>query len=192
MLVAGRDCRAFRRRHVSGADGAVRKPGGGKSPDGGAARGAKPIDAIADYKAAISIERENSGYWLSLGEAQLAAGQLADAEGTLTELLRRDSTRGRSESGTGARAGKGRTNYRCRVGYHRAIYGHWDHDAENNRVNVRFELVNLLAQQGSKEELLAELLPLLDVAPDDLEVRTRLGHLFLVAGSAPRADEIFR
>ena len=157
-----------------------------------AARGAKPIDAIADYKAAISIERENSGYWLSLGEAQLAAGQLADAEGTLAELLRRDSTAGAVNLALARVLVKEGRITDAVSAYHRAIYGHWDHDAENNRVNVRFELVNLLAQQGSKEELLAELLPLLDVAPDDLEVRTRLGHLFLVAGSATRAAEIFR
>jgi tetratricopeptide (TPR) repeat protein len=157
-----------------------------------AGRGAKPIDAVADFKAAISIERENPGYWLSLGEAQLAAGQLADAEGTLTELLRRDSTAGAVNLALARVLVKeGRITDAVSV-YHRAIYGHWDRDAEKNRVSVRFELVNLLAQQGSKEELLAELLPLLDVAPDDLKLRTRLGHLFLSAGSAPRAGEIFR
>jgi len=157
-----------------------------------AARGAKPINAVADYKAAISIERENPKYWLSLGEAQLAAGQLADAEGTLSELLRRDSTSGAVNLDLARVLVKEGRITDAVSAYHRAIYGHWDRDAEKNRVSVRFELVNLLEQQGSKDELLAELLPLLDVAPDDLRLRTRLGHLFLAAGSAPRAAEIFR
>jgi tetratricopeptide (TPR) repeat protein len=154
--------------------------------------GAKPVDAVADYKAAIAIERENPRYWLSLGEAQLAAGELADAEKTLTELLRRDSTAGPVNLALARVLVKEGRITDAVSAYHRAVYGRWDRDAEKNRVNVRFELVNLLEQRGSKEELLAELLPLLDVAPDDLELRMGLGHLFLAAGSAPRAAEIYR
>jgi tetratricopeptide (TPR) repeat protein len=157
-----------------------------------AGRAAKPVDAVAEFKAAIAIERENPDYWLALGQAQLAAGQLADAEGTLTELLRRDSTAGAVNLALARVLVKEGRITDAVSAYHRAVYGHWDRNAEASRTNVRFELVNLLAQQGSKEELLAELLPLLDVAPDDLELRERLGHLFLTAGSAPRAGEIFR
>jgi hypothetical protein len=43
--------------------------------------------------------------------------------------------------------------------FRRAIYGHWNEDAAGNRLRVRFELIDLLAQRNSKEELLAELLP---------------------------------
>jgi tetratricopeptide (TPR) repeat protein len=157
-----------------------------------AGRTAKPMDAVADFKAAISIERENPDYWLALGEAQLAAGQFREAEATLTELLRRDSTAGAVNLALARVLVKEGRITDAVPAYHRAIYGHWNRDAEANRESVRFELVNLLAQQGSKEELLAELLPLLDVAPGDVELRKRLGHLFLIAGSAPRAGEIFR
>jgi tetratricopeptide (TPR) repeat protein len=156
-----------------------------------AGHAANPVDAVSNFKAAIAIERENPDYWLALGEAQLTAGQLTDAEGTLTELLRRDSTAGAANLALARVLVKEGRITDAVPAYHQAIYGHWDRDAGTSRVNVRFELVNLLAQQGSKEELLAELLPLLDVAPDDLLARKRLGHLFLVAGSAPRAGEIF-
>ncbi|MGA3188248.1 MAG: tetratricopeptide repeat protein [Bryobacteraceae bacterium] len=153
---------------------------------------AERLAAAGQFKAALAIERDNPAYWLALGQAQLAAGELADAEGTLTELLRRDSTAGAANLALARVLVKeGRIAEAVSI-YHRAIYGRWDRDAEKNRVDVRFELVNLLAQQGSKEELLAELLPLLDVAPDDLGVRERLGRLFLVAGSPVRAEEIFR
>ncbi len=151
-----------------------------------------PLDAVTQFKAAIAIERENPAYWLALGEAQLAAGQFADAEATLNDLLRRDSTAGPVNLALARVLVKESRITDAVSEYHRAIYGHWDRDAETNRVNARFELVNLLAQQGSKEELLAELLPLLDVAPDDVEVRRKLGRLFMAAGSAPRAGEIFR
>ncbi len=157
-----------------------------------AGRAANPVEAVADFKSAIAIERENPDYRLALGEAQLAAGELADAEGTLNELLSRDSTSGRANLALARVLAKEGRIPEAVSAYHRAIYGHWDRDPQANRVKVRLELVKLLAQQSSKEELLAELLPLLDVAPDDLDLRKELGNLFLAAGSAPRAAEIFR
>jgi tetratricopeptide (TPR) repeat protein len=53
-------------------------------------------------------------------------------------------------------------------------------------------LIDLLARRNSKEELLAELLPLQDQAPRDLTAQLRIGRLFLVAGSPTRAAETFR
>jgi tetratricopeptide (TPR) repeat protein len=151
-----------------------------------------PADAVAQFKGAIAIERENRAYWLELGQAQLDAGELTDAETSLTELLRRDSTAGAANLALARVLIKEGRITDAVSAYHSAVYGHWDKDAEANRLAVRFELVNVLAQQGSKEELLAELLPLLDMSPDDLSVRKRMGHLFLVAASPVRAGEIFR
>ncbi len=152
----------------------------------------RALDAVAQFKSALAIERENSQSWLALGQAQFAAGELSDAETTLTELLRRDSGSGAANLALARVFVKeGRITDAVST-YHKAIYGKWDGDAEASRVRVRFELVNLLAQQGSKEELLAELLPLLDVAPDDVAARKRMGHMFLMAGSMTRAGEIFR
>jgi tetratricopeptide (TPR) repeat protein len=74
---------------------------------------------------------------------------------------------------------------------HRAIYGQWEKDAAENRLHVRNELIDLLAKRNSKEELLAELLPVQDHAPRDLKTQLRLGRLFLVAGSPSRAADVF-
>jgi tetratricopeptide (TPR) repeat protein len=76
--------------------------------------------------------------------------------------------------------------------FRRAIYGHWNGDAAGNRLRARFELIDLLARRNSKEELLAELLPVQDQAPRDLNTQIRLGRLFLLAGSAGRAAAVFR
>jgi tetratricopeptide (TPR) repeat protein len=152
----------------------------------------RPVEAVSQFKGAIAVQRENPDYWLALGQAQLAAGELPAAEATLTELLRRDSTAGPANLALARVLLKEGRVTDAISAYHRAVYGHWEHDAEANRVGVRFEVVNLLVQHGTKEELLAELLPLLDIAPNDLEVRKRLGRLFLTAGSAARAGEIFR
>ncbi len=76
--------------------------------------------------------------------------------------------------------------------YHQAIYGKWKQDAESNRVQVRFELIDLLVQQGADREVLAELLPLQDEAPDDIQMRKRIARLYLSAGSPSRALDLFK
>jgi tetratricopeptide (TPR) repeat protein len=152
----------------------------------------RPVEAIAQFKAGLAMERENPECWLDLGQAQLGAGQLTEAEATLQELLRRDSGSGPANLALARVLVKEGRTAEAVSAYHKAIYGRWDADAESSRIRVRWELVNLMAANGSKEDLLSELLPLLDVAPDDLAQRKRLGNLFLTAGSAARAAEIFR
>ncbi len=155
-------------------------------------RSGRPSDAVQQFKAALAVERESLKTWLALGQAQLAAGALTEAETTLGELLRRDSNSGEANLVLARVLVKEGRIPEAISTYHRSIYGHWEGASDKTRIGVRLELVDLLAQRGSKEELLADLLPLLDVAPDDLEERKRLGNLFLKAGSSQRAGEIFR
>jgi tetratricopeptide (TPR) repeat protein len=150
------------------------------------------VEAIKRLKVAISIERGNRDYLQRLAQAQLAAGQTADAESTLMELLQSDSTDGLTNL-IMARVLVKQDRFAEAISYfHRAVYGHWNEDAAENRLRVRFELIDLLAQRNSKEELLAELLPVQDQAPGDLKTRTRIGQLFLLAGSPVRAADVFR
>ena len=153
-------------------------------------RGEK-AEAIERIKNAISIARGNRDYQRTLAMAQFAAGKAADAESTLVELLQSDSTDGSASLLMGRVLVKeGRVAEGISY-YHRAIYGDWNEDAAGNRLRARFELIDLLAERNSKEELLAELLPLQDSAPHDVKTRTRMGRLFLVAGSPSHAAVIF-
>jgi tetratricopeptide (TPR) repeat protein len=149
-------------------------------------------EAIEPITNAISIERGNRNYHRVLAQAQLDAGKTADAEATLTDLLQSESSDGLAsllmarvlvKTGRFAQA----VSY-----YHRAIYGNWSEDATENRLRARFELIDLLAQRNSKEELLAELLAVQDRAPQDLKTLTRIARLFLQAGSPARAADVFR
>jgi tetratricopeptide (TPR) repeat protein len=91
-----------------------------------------------------------------------------------------------------ARVLKEEARYREAVSYfHRAIYGRFSDDPEGNRLKTRFELIDVLAERKSKEELLAQLLAVADEAPGDLKTRKRIGRLFLAAGSPSRAAEVF-
>lgn len=149
----------------------------------------KAIDRISD---AIAIERGNREFLQTLAEAQFQAGENVEAQTTLTGLLTTDSTDGQANL-TMARVlmKEGKTNEAVSH-FHRAIYGVWRQDPEGNKRRARLELIDLLAQQNAKEELLAELLPIQESAPRDVPTRQRLGELFLLAGAPAKAAEVFR
>jgi len=152
----------------------------------------KSAEAIKRIEDAITIERGNRDYLRTLAQAQFAAGKTADAESTLAELLQSDSTDGPASLIMGRVLAKEGRFAEAISYFHRAIYGQWNEGEAQNRLSVRFELIDLLAQRNSKEELLAELLPIQDDAPRDLKTRTQMGRLFLLAGSPARAADIFR
>ncbi|HEV8413956.1 MAG TPA: tetratricopeptide repeat protein [Bryobacteraceae bacterium] len=149
-------------------------------------------EAAERFKDAVAVERDNRDYRLALAEALLAAKSFPEAESTLNELLQRDSTDGDANLMM-ARVMVGEMRIPEGVSfYHRAIYGRWNTNAAQNRLRVRYELIDLLARQNDKEELLAELLPLQEEAPDDVKTRKRIGQLFLSAGSSARAADVFQ
>ncbi len=149
-------------------------------------------EAIDRFSSALSNARGDRQYQLALAQAQLAAGRIPEAEANLTELLARDSTDGAANLTLARLLVKEGKIPKAISYYHRAIYGQWGQDADGNRVRARFELVDLLTKQDAKRELLAELLPLQDAAPADLDTRVRIGRLFLAAGAPNRAADAFR
>jgi tetratricopeptide (TPR) repeat protein len=149
-------------------------------------------EAIGRIKDALVIERGNRDYLRTLAQAQFADGRTADADSTLTDLLQSDSTDGLANLIMGRVLVKEGRFAEAISYYHRAIYGYWSENAEENRLRTRFELIGLLAQRNSKEELLAELLPIQDESSRDLKSQTRIGQLFLLAGSPTRAADVFR
>jgi tetratricopeptide (TPR) repeat protein len=149
-------------------------------------------EAIKPIKDAIAIERGNRDFMRILAQAQLAAGKIADAESTLTELLQTDSTDGLASLMMGRVLVKEGRFAEAISYFHRAVYGRWSQDAAGNQLRARFELIDILSQRNSKEELLAELLPVAERAPGDSKTRARLGQLFLLAGSPARAAVAFR
>ncbi len=153
---------------------------------------ARDAEAIGKLRSALSVSRGNQEAQLGLAQALLAVGRLTDAETLLQEMLQRDATDGAAnltmarvivKEGRSAEA----TSY-----YHQAIYGRWKEDALPNRVKVRFELIDVLVRQNADREVLAELLPLQDEAPDDIQMRKRIARLYLKAGSPSRALDLFR
>ena len=149
-------------------------------------------EAAERFKDATAIERDNRDYRLALADALLASKNFVEAETALGDLLQQNSTDGDANLAM-ARVLVGEAKLTEGISfYHRAIYGQWRTDAAQNRLKVRFELVDLLVRQHAKEDLLAELLPLQDERSNDLQTRLRIGELFLSAGSPARAADVFR
>jgi tetratricopeptide (TPR) repeat protein len=149
-------------------------------------------EAAAQFKDAVSVDRQNREYRMALAGALLAAKDFSEAEQTLTTLLQEDSTDGDANLMMARLLAAEDQPAQAISYYHRAIYGRWTTNPAQNQLRVRFELVDLLAKQHTKEELLAELLPLQEEAPKDLATRKRIGQLFLSAGSPARAADVFR
>jgi len=150
------------------------------------------LEAVDRLRTAAFIERTNRDYRLALAEALAGARKFDDATAQLDEVLSDHPTWGPANLAM-ARAMLSQDRVEDAISYyHRAIYGQWPDDTAASRVRVRFELISLLVRENAHQELLAELLPLLDEAPDSLPLRKQLGRLFLVAGSPTRASTIFR
>jgi tetratricopeptide (TPR) repeat protein len=149
-------------------------------------------DAIERFKDATSMERTNREFRLALADALLLAGRSGESEHALNDLLEKDSTDGAANLSMARVLVKQGMMPEAISFYHRAIYGQWASNPAANRVKTRFELIDLLARLNAKEELLAELLPLQDEAPADIENRKRIGRLFIAAGSPSHAADVFR
>jgi predicted Zn-dependent protease len=150
----------------------------------------RPHDASDRLASAVAIDRTNVVYQLGLAEASLADGRPADAETTLKAVLDRSETDGAANL-LMARVlvREGRVDD-AKSFYHRSVYGQWHGDSAGQRMRTRFELIDLLARHGTRQELLAELLPLEEVAPDSIGLRRKLGRLFIDAGSPARGVAI--
>lgn len=150
-------------------------------------------DQAADqFRAALAVDRSNQEYQLALAQALTNAGQLAKAEASLADLLGRDGTAGAPNLAMARVLVKEGRVEEALSYYHRAIYGQWKQNALAHRVQIRFELIDLLVSRKETEGLLAELLPLQEEAPADIATKEKLGNLFTSAGSPVRAAELFR
>jgi len=150
------------------------------------------VDAENQFRAALSVARDNQQYQLALARALTAAGRLSDAEANLADLLQRDGTGGEPNLAMARVLTKEGRIPEAISYYHRAIYGQWKQNALANRMQARIELIDLLVSRNEKAGLLAELLPLQEEAPDDVKTKMELGRLFIAAGSPARGATVFR
>jgi tetratricopeptide (TPR) repeat protein len=148
-------------------------------------------EAVNFLRDAHALERQNPGYELQLIRALTADGKISAAEPLLTDILQREPNDGPANLIAARLTILGGNVTDAEAYYHRAIFGKWSGDGAAHRVSTRMELIDLLARENQKQELLAELISLEAESPASDDVQKRMAKLFLMAGAPARAADIY-
>ncbi len=153
----------------------------------------RQAEAIEAFRRALSLERDNRDYELSLADALISAKRPEAAVETLQDVLDEDSNDGPANL-LMARAMTEEKRIRDADSfYHRAIYGSWPPGQEESKpVQARMELVRWLAGRDDQKALLGELIPLGQAAKFDPAIERQMPALYLQAGSLSQAEDAYR
>jgi tetratricopeptide (TPR) repeat protein len=148
--------------------------------------------AIDHFGDALLYDRGEFDYRLGLTLALYESGRYQEAELQLEQLRTADPTRAvvnRLLARLASRDGRAEeaTQY-----YRTAIYGRWEQNSEQNRLDTRIEFVDFLETQGEALQLVGELVSLLREVPADDVLAKRVGLMFLAAGSPAEALRTLR
>lgn len=134
--------------------------------------------AVEDFRTALTGDRSNSQYQLSLGRALRDTGRLDEAMSYLQDLWQRtpqDGTINLALARVAARRGSMEDAFRY---YHNAMYGVWNSDPEGNRRKARLELIDFLLQKNAHVEAQPELMALATSLPADPKLHLQVASLF--------------
>jgi tetratricopeptide (TPR) repeat protein len=143
--------------------------------------------AIDAFRAALTCDRGNPQYQLSLGRALRDTGRLDEAESYLSSLWERspeDGTINLALARVAARRGSIDDAIRY---YHNAMYGVWSSDSDVNRRNARIELIDFLLQKNARVQAQSELVALTAALPPDPALHLRAAQLLVQAQVYPDA-----
>jgi tetratricopeptide (TPR) repeat protein len=141
-------------------------------------------EAIAAFRAALTCDRTNSQYQLSLARALRDSNdprRLDEAESYLVALWQRtpqDAAVNLALARVAAHRGsiEDATRY-----YHNAMYGVWNSDPDSNRSRARIELIQFLLKKGAPANAEAELMALSTSLPRDPAAHFEAAQLFAQA-----------
>jgi CIC family chloride channel protein len=151
---------------------------------------ARVQEAIQEFRVALAATQSNDAR-LMLGEALLRADRASEATVYFREVLRDDATNANANLGLARAAAKQGSSGDAVLYYNRAIVGTWPDEGARHRVEVRFELTDLLAATGARNQAIAQLLELEREAPQDAATSLRIGRRFLSLDAADQAAEVF-
>ncbi len=141
----------------------------------------KPDRATDEFRAALTCDRGNTQYQLSLGRALRDMGRLDEAESYLLSLWQRTPEEGTINLALArVAARRGSLDDATRY-YHNAMYGVWASDADANRRNARIELVEFLLQKNDRAQAQSELVALAAFLPPDPALHLRTAQLLAQA-----------
>ncbi len=138
----------------------------------------RPEGAIEDFRAALTYSRDNFQYQLSLARALRDTGRTDEAETYLISLWEHSPQDGAVNLALGRLAARQRLLDKTLQYYHNAIYGVWASDADTNRLNAWFELIEFLLRQHAYPQAQAELITLAAELPPHPDLHLRAADLF--------------
>ena len=150
-------------------------------------QGNNPERALDDFRAALTYDRDNPTYQLSLARALRDTGRLDESEAYLLHLWEgspQDSTINLALARLAARRHSVDDAIRF---YHNAVYGVWPSDPDRNRRQTRFELIDFLLQQKTFAQAQAELIALTQVVPPETAAHLAVARRFQQAQDLPSA-----
>jgi tetratricopeptide (TPR) repeat protein len=147
----------------------------------------RPERAIGYFRAALTYNRNDFQYQLSLARALRDTGRTDESKSYLMNLWERSPEDGAVNLALGRLAVReGRTDEAIHY-YHNATYGIWDSDPETHRRNAQFELIDFLLRQNARPQAQAELITLAASLPPEPELETRLAQMFESLGDYEHA-----
>ena len=144
-------------------------------------RAGRPELALDDFRAALSYDRDNSEYQLSLARALRDTGRLDESEAYLLHLWNSTPQSSTINLALARLAVRRRSVDDAIRYYHSAIYGFWPSEPDQNRRRARFELIEFLLQQKAFPQARVELMALAQTLPPDPVQHLQVANLLMRA-----------
>jgi tetratricopeptide (TPR) repeat protein len=157
-----------------------------------ALKGRQAKVALEDFRTALSYSPDNALYRLRLAQSLVAANRPDEARSHLLTLWR-DEPGNSTVNLELARLAANRGDTADAIRYfHNAIYGVWQADPAQHRLQTRLELSKYLLQKSEKGQAESELIALADTLPRNAELYTRVAGMFREAGDRNRALSTYK
>jgi len=138
-----------------------------------------PARALEDFRAALSYDRGNFQYRLSLARALRDSGRTDESETYLNSLWEEQPQDGAVNLALARLYAREKSIDNAIRYYHNAIYGVWTSDAESRRLSAHLELTQFLLQQNATQQAEAELITLALHLPRDPSVLLQVAGDFM-------------
>jgi tetratricopeptide (TPR) repeat protein len=157
-----------------------------------ALKGRQANVALEDFRTALSYSPDNALYRLRLAQSLVAVNRPDEARSHLLTLWR-DEPGNSTVNLELARlaAGRGDTTDAIRY-FHNAIYGVWEADPAEHRLQARLELSDYLLKKNQKAQADSELIALAGSLPRDAKLYTRVAGMLRQAGDRNRALSTYK
>ena len=137
--------------------------------------------AVEDFRAALSYDRNNFDYQLSLARALRDSGRVDEAEAYLITLWEQQPQDGFVNLALARLEVRKDSVQDALRYYHSAIYGVWPSDSDAHRSQAQLELINFLLDHNALPQAQAELISLSASLTTDAPAHVRAADLFIRA-----------